>query len=90
MFEVLIVIFGIIVVACASLMLLPVALALGALFLLFSGLMAGAELIIGVMFAIAAIVACVLFLHLLVPLLIPVLLILGIVYVIKHFNKAHA
>jgi hypothetical protein len=87
MFQALAVIFGIIVVACASLMLLPVALVLGILFLVFSGLVAGAELVVGILFAIVAIIACVVFMHLLVPLLVPVLLIMGIMYLIKHFNK---
>jgi hypothetical protein len=90
MFEALAVIFGVVVIACASLMLLPFALVLGILFLVFSGLAVGAELVIGILVAVAAVIACVVFLHLLLPILIPVLLIMGIVFVVKHLYHAVA
>lgn len=87
MIEVLLVIFGVAIAACVSLMLLPVAMVLGVLFLVFSGLLAGAELLIGILVAVAVAIACVVFLHLLVPLLIPVLLIMAIIFVVKQFTK---
>lgn len=81
---------GVCILGCAALFLLPFLLAFGLLGLLLTSIVAGAELAVIALLAMAAVVAIVVMMHLFIPLLVPLLLVCGIVYLFKHFGKSVA